>query len=493
MKYQKKRPSKLIGIGGILLGAIALTSCTSKDHTLILSSAKAGEDSQRISQQIIDSARDIGKISIDNYTSQGSQENLQRLLNKEADLAVVQLDIVSEAMKTGKVQAIAALAYEYFHLITRYESEIKTFKDLEGKRVALGSPGSGTYFTAKRLLNATNFKVIEEELSLEAGLKKLEQQEIDAVIYVGPLGGSKILQAKLGKPSTFNLVPITSSFSNFLAIQFPESYKLGTIPKGIYMPLLPMPQEDLPTISTATALVTRPDISKEKIALLTWSIISSSRQYSLFYPELAYSNDVQTLLSSGLLYLHPGSIEAYTEGDPRKVWVRYLEANQDLQAGVIIVIFTGIAGFFLRLWRQRQNQKLIRNSRLALNEITSATETNPNQVLEEVEELRHQHRLMLIEGHLPREVYEKLEDMTQVVVEQYRSIQAKKHQKDMQETIELISESKNNSISPAYMKDKLKQSESKYQKMLLLNQIDLQTYIILTELINHYMNLNNVG
>ncbi|MGD1808845.1 TAXI family TRAP transporter solute-binding subunit [Dapis sp. BLCC M126] len=490
MKYQKKRPSKLIGIGGILLGAIAVTSCTPQYDTLILSSGPVGRDFEPISQKIINSARDIGNMPIDNYNSKGSQENLQRLLNQKTDLALVQLDVAAEAMKAGKVEAIAVLGYEYLHFITLSDSGINTFKDLEGKRVAFGIPGSGTYFTIKRLLNPTNLKVIEEELSLEAGLKKLEQQEIDAVIYLSPLGGSKKLQAELGKPSTLKLVPFTSSFSNFLAIKFPESYSERTIPKGIYMPLLPMPEEDIPTISTAIALVTRPDISKEKIALLTWSIISSSRQYSLFYPELAYSNDVEALLSNGLLYPHPGSIEAYNEGDPRQVLVRYLQENEHLQYSVII---TGIASFLLRFWRRRKNQKLIRNSRLVLNEITCAIETNPNHGLEEVEELRRQHRLMLIEGNLPREVYQKLEDMTQVVVEKYQTIQAKQHQKNIQETIELIAECKNNAISPAYMKDKLEQSENKYQKMLLSSQIDLQTYIILTELINHYINSNNIG
>ncbi|NES07939.1 MAG: TAXI family TRAP transporter solute-binding subunit [Okeania sp. SIO2F4] len=492
MKHQKKRPSKLIEIGGILLWAIALTSCSTQRYTLTLSSGANGGAYERMGRQIVNSAREVGKMSIhSNYNSEGSQENLQRLLNKETDLALVQLDVASEAMKTGKVQAIAVLANEYLHLITPSNSEIKTFSDLEGKRVAFGTPGSGIYFTAQRLFSATNLKIIEQQLDFRQGFNKLKRQEIDALVYVGPLGGSKKVKAQLTTPPTLKLVPMATSFINYLSIQFPESYQSATFPKGSYMPLQPLPQEDLPTISTAAALVTRPDVSKEKIALLTWSIISSSRQYSLFYPELANGN-TRSLLRSGLLYLHPGSLQAFNEGDPRKIWMRYFEENQDLQAGVIIVIFTGLIGFLLRVWRQKRCRKLIKNNRLALSEISFYVETNPVQALKEVEELRQQHRLMLIEGNLPREAYEKLEDMTQIMAERCRNLQKKQRQQDIQDTIELIDEWQNLSeVCQEKIKNKLKQSESKYREMLLSNQIDLQTYIHLTQLISYYVNLNH--
>ena len=487
-----QRLSKLITRGGILLSAIALTSCITQRHTLTLSSGSNGGAYERIGRQIVISAREVGKMSIrDSYNSQGSQENLQRLLNKETDLALVQLDVASEAMKTGKVEAIAVLAHEYLHLITPSDSEIKTFSDLEGKRVTFGTPGSGIYFTAKRLFSATNLKIMEQELDFKEGFRKLKQKEIDALVYVGPLGGSKKVKAKLTTPPMLKLVPMATAFINYLTIQFPESYQSATFPQGSYIPLSPIPKEDLPTISTAAALVTRPDVSKQQIALLTWSIISSSRQYSLFYPELANGN-ARSLLQSGLVYLHPGSQQAFNQGDPREIWMRYFEENQDLQAGVIIIIFTGIIGFLLRVWRHKRCIKLIKNSRLALSEIGLCTETNPAQALKEVEELRQQHRLMLIEGNLPKEAYEKLEEMTQVIAERCRTLQEKQRKKYIQNTIELIDEWQNMSeVCQERVRDKLKQSESKYREMLLSNQIDIQTYIHLTQLISYYVNLNN--
>ena len=393
-------------------------------------------------------------------------------------------------MKTGKVEAILILAHEYLHLITQADSDIQTFADLQGKRVAIGTPGSGIYFTAKRLFSATNLNIIEEKIGFDQSFSKLKQKQIDAMVYVGPLGSSKKVQAELTNSSALKLIPIETALINYLTIQFPESYQNATFPKGSYIPLPPLPEEDLPTISTAAALVTRPDLDKEKIALLAWSILSSSRQYSPFYPELA-TGDAKFLLHSGLVYLHPASLQAFNQGDPREAWVRYLEENQDLQAGIIIVLSTGIIGFVLRLWRQRRCVKLIKNSRLALSEISYNVETNPIQALKEVEELRQQHRLMLIEGELPTEAYEKVERMTQVLVDQCRNLQEKQHQKDIQNTLNLMGEWQEISqFCPEEAQKKLKELEQKYREMLLSRQIDIQTYINLKQLINYYVSVN---
>lgn len=480
----------LLRIGGIL-GAIALTGCTTSNQTLTISSGANGGAYERIGKQIIASADEVGKMTIhDNYHSQGSQQNLEHLLNGETDLAIVQLDVASEAMKTGKVEAIVVLAHEYLHLITRADSDIKNFSDLQGKRVAIGTPGSGIYFTAKRLFKITNLNIIEEKIGFDQSFGKLKQRQIDAMIYVGPLAGSKKVQAELTNSSLLRLIPIETALINYLTIQFPESYQSATFPKGSYIPVPPLPPEDLPTISTAAALVTRPDLDKEKIALLAWSILSSSREYSPFYPELATGNP-RSLLHNGLVYLHPGSQQAFNQGDPREAWVRYLEENQDLQAGIIIVISTGIIGFAIRVWRQRRCMKLITNSRLALSEISYYVDTNPIQALKEVEELRQQHRLMLIEGELPTEAYEKVERMTQVLADRCRILQEQQRQKDIQNTLALIDEWQFLSeICPEEAKNKLKQLEQKYREMLLLRQIDIQTYINLKQLINYYVSVN---
>merc|ERR1712054_100889 len=121
-----------------------------------------------------------------------------------------------------------------------------------------------------------------------------------------------------------------SSLVNYLTIQFPESYQGKFIPQGTYKPLPQLPNQDLLTISTPGALITRPDVNQRKVSLLTWAIISNFRQYSPFYPQLASEQDAK-LLSEGLIYIHPGAQQVFNHGDPRVAWQRYLQENKPLQ------------------------------------------------------------------------------------------------------------------------------------------------------------------
>lgn len=88
----------------------------------------------RIGQQIQESAATVDLVVVDNKDSQGSQQNLQRLLDGEVDFAMVQLDVASEAMKAGDVAAVAILTEEYAHIVGRKNQNVNTLRDLEGKK-----------------------------------------------------------------------------------------------------------------------------------------------------------------------------------------------------------------------------------------------------------------------------------------------------------------------------------------------------------------------
>ena len=126
---------------------------------------------------------------------------MERLLNGEVDFALLQLDVASKAMREGKVQAVVVLANEYLQLVTQADSPIQTFADLERKRVAVGSPGSGIVFTSERLFGATQLNVTEVQSSLNEAFGELRTGQIDAVIYVGPLGTNQQKLSREDVPS----------------------------------------------------------------------------------------------------------------------------------------------------------------------------------------------------------------------------------------------------------------------------------------------------
>ena len=478
----QKIPITLISLSCLF---ITLTSCGTRTKKIILTSGTNGSGYQKISEQIIESAREVGNLNLqDNYNSQGSLENLDRLLEGKSDFALLQLDVASQAMKEGKVQAVMVLANEYIHIITRNNSEKENIANLEGKPIAMGTEGSGVYFTSKRILSAIDLDIKEMRSPLARAFSQLRNGEVEALVYVGPLAANQQVKTELAKDNQLQLRGLKDNVANYLTLNFPESYQKATIPQGGYRIFPAEPSQNLPTISTASALVTRPDVDRKTVALLAWSIIATDLQYARFYPELAQAEDPRTYLTRGLLHIHPGTIQALEYGDPRGAWLRYLQENKPLQAASIMLISTTSIGFILRWWRKRNSTEIVKNSRKTIAELRALMEKFPQQALENIEQLRQQHRLMLIDNAVTSEVYEQLEKMTGVLADQCRTWQKRQDRKFSQNTLKLIDEWQVIlKKEPQAGLKQINQVEQQFKEMLLANEVDIETYILIKQLI----------
>ena len=397
---------------------------------------------------------------------------------------MLQLDVASQAMKEGKVEAVLVLANEYIHVITRTDAEEKSVSDLDGTQIAMGAEGSGVYFTSNRILEAIDLNIVEVRSPLDKAFTQLRNGEVEALVYVGPLAANQKVKTELAKDEKLYLRRLQENVANYLTINFPESYQKATIPQGSYRIFPAEPSQDLPTISTATALVTRPDVDRNTVALLAWSIIATARQYSQFYPELARAEDPSPYLLKGLLYIHPGTMQALESGDPRDAWLRYLQENKPLQAASIMLLSTTTIGFILRWWRKRKSAEIVKSSRQSIVELRSLMEKSPQQALENVEQLRQQHRLMLIDNAVTPEVYEQLERMTSVLADQCRTWQKRQDRKFSHNTLQLIDDWQVMlRKEPQAGLKQINQVEQQFKEMLLANEVDIETYILIKQLI----------
>ncbi|MGF1485774.1 MAG: TAXI family TRAP transporter solute-binding subunit [Prochloraceae cyanobacterium] len=466
-----------------IISVITLNSCVTNSQEITLTSGSGGSGYQRISEQISRSAAEVDRLEVlDRYNSQGSLQNLQRLLDKEVDFAIVQLDVASEAMKQGKVQTLLILTEEYIHIVTREDSEIKTFADLKGKRIAIGAEGSGIYFTAKRLFEATDLEINEVAANFSDGLQQTIDNQVDAVVYVGPLGASEKVRNELDRASDLRFIAIAPSLVNYLEIRFPESYRPAQMPAGTYKALPELPEENLATISTPGALITRPDVSQDKVAVLTWSILSTFRQYYPFYAKLAKEND-REVMYRGLIYSHPGALQVFENGDPRDAWLRYIQQNQPLQSGLIMLIGTSSIGFFLRWSRKKRSDNLIKANRQAILDMRASLDENPQKALGNVEALRQKYRLMLIDGVVSIEVYEQIERMTEVFAQQCRTLQQKQSNESVEKILSSIEQLQATiQNNPESSQEKIEQLDREYKQMLLSGEMDINTYLQLQQL-----------
>ena len=97
-------------------------------------------------------------------TSEGAVDNLMAVNRGDVESGLAQSDVIAAAVKgdgpfrslgpQSHVRVIASLFAEQVHLVVAAKSKINSVADLKGKRVSLGSDGSGVGITAREILAA---------------------------------------------------------------------------------------------------------------------------------------------------------------------------------------------------------------------------------------------------------------------------------------------------------------------------------------------------
>jgi len=136
--------------------------------------------------------KELPDVNITQVTTGGSTENAKRLIKGELDMGIVygshvymslQQSGPFESGDKGTMLRGVAMAYQgptYF--VTLGDSGIETLADLEGKKVALGPPGSGTVFNCSNILGALDLldKVEPSMMTFADAGRALGNGQIDA-------------------------------------------------------------------------------------------------------------------------------------------------------------------------------------------------------------------------------------------------------------------------------------------------------------------------
>lgn len=126
--------------------------------------------------------------------SDGSVENVFAVYKRpNTQMGIVQSDVLAFVAKVQtdpvlkqiakKIKMVFPLYNEEVHLLG--QSDIVDFDSLEGKKVAIGQEGSGTYLTAKLLFEVSDIKPSAMvTISADEALSQLKAGNIDALFYV---------------------------------------------------------------------------------------------------------------------------------------------------------------------------------------------------------------------------------------------------------------------------------------------------------------------
>lgn len=218
----------------------------------------------------------------------------------------------------SKLYSVGRLFAEPIWVFTRGDLPIATLRDLKGKRVMIGTRDSGARGVARQLLKANGVidkesaTFIDQDLPADAG--PLLSGTADAAIVILAADTEKI-QELLRVPN-IRLMDFSREAEAYTN-RFPALSKVVLRQGAVdFDPLLP--SQDITLLSTAVALVVRPDMQSALVSLLTHAVIHSPKSPFdkkgdpvLFYragefptandPEFEVPNAARVLYKSGEL------------------------------------------------------------------------------------------------------------------------------------------------------------------------------------------------
>ncbi|MCG8335748.1 MAG: TAXI family TRAP transporter solute-binding subunit [Proteobacteria bacterium] len=251
----------------------------------------------------------------------GSVYNINAVLSGDLQFGVAQSDRQYQAIHGEKewkekgpqkdLRSVFSIHPESITLIAATRSNIGSMKDLKGKRVNLGNPGSGQLGNSQDALDA--FGIAEKDLNAEyvkaveaPGL--IQDERLDAFFYTVGHPNGNIKEATSGRIKV-NIVPIQGPEIDALIKKFPY-YAKSVIPSSLYPSATN--NADIASFGVKATFVTSINVDEQIVYAITKEIFDNFEDFKKLHPAyqvLTKENMLQGLSAP----LHPGAIKYYKE------------------------------------------------------------------------------------------------------------------------------------------------------------------------------------
>jgi hypothetical protein len=156
-------------------------------------------------------ARAVPDVNVSVAATGGSVENVRRVNAGDAEMGIAFASDLHEGFAgvdafrgnpQPNIRAIGVVFTGVSHIVTFQDKGIRTVDDLAGKRVALGTPGSGTFATAERIFRKLGVweRITRIPLLGAAAGDALIDGRADAFFWTGPFPDRVTIEAATARP-----------------------------------------------------------------------------------------------------------------------------------------------------------------------------------------------------------------------------------------------------------------------------------------------------
>lgn len=264
-------------------------------------------------------AQIFNKTANVNVTAQAtgaSIENLRLVNKKDAELAMVQSDMMDYAFngkeafkeKLTDIRGIAILYPEIIQVVVRSDSNINTIADLKGKKVGVGAPGSGTEANFRQLLDAygmDNKSISPQFLSFSESADQFKDKHIDAFIVTAGIPNSAIMD--IAAQHSIRIINIPDDALAKLTQKYPFLAPV-TIPPNTYKGQA----EAVKTVAVMATLIVNSQVKEDVVYNITKSLFENQADLGKAHAK-GKELKLETATKGMSIPLHPGAAKYFKE------------------------------------------------------------------------------------------------------------------------------------------------------------------------------------
>ena len=250
----------------------------------------------------------------------GSVDNLKLIGTGKPYIGLAMADASQDALRgEGKFKGskvplttLMVLYTNHMHVVTVEGTGINSVKDLKGKRVSTGSPGSATEVMAFRIIEAAGLDPLKdmtrERLGVAESVNAVKDRKIDAFFWVGGLPTAAVTDlastpgTKLKLVDHADLVPIMNK-------KYDNLYVEDSIPKATYSGMT----ADNKQASVANILVTHANMSDQAAYNIVKTIFDKRADLINVHRSAEEFKLENQKASASPVPFHPGAIKYFKE------------------------------------------------------------------------------------------------------------------------------------------------------------------------------------
>ncbi len=260
------------------------------------------------------------KVKDMNVTAQAtgaSSENLRLVGKDEADLAIVQNDVLDYAYNGTKLfegkqikglATVATLYREVVQIAVSPESKINSIADMKGKKISVGDAGSGVEANAVQILGSSNLTFEDlkaSHLSFKESGNAYQDKQIDGFFVTAGIPNAAIQE--ITAMQKIKMISLDAKTIEQLVKQYPY-YTPFTIAKETYKGMT----ADATTVAVKATLIVRDDLDEAVVYNLTKALFENQAELAKSHAK-GKELDINEAIKGISVPLHPGAKRYYVE------------------------------------------------------------------------------------------------------------------------------------------------------------------------------------